>query len=245
MKLNPKKIKCGFEKSLDSYYDNAIVQRDMAENLVSAILSFGNNYGHVLELGAGAGILTELLSKSVSYDKYCTNDLTEKSEKYVRKYLKETVFYSGNALKIKPDIKFDLVVSNAMFQWLDLDEMKNKAKLLLNNAGMLAFSTFAPDNYKEVRDLTGLTLDYRTFDEVKKIFSDEYDILFTKEYKKVLEFKTPLELLAHMKNTGVNSLNRTCWTFKDVKDFCEAFSKKYERVHLTYSPMIFVMKLKF
>lgn len=242
--LNPKIIKNRFEKSLKNYKANAVVQKSMAEDLAYEIIKVRADYGNVLELGCGAGVLTEILSKSIVFKKYYTNDLTEKSENYVRKYLKDTVFYAGNALKIKPAGKFDLIVSNAMFQWLNLADMCLKAKHLLSKDGILAFSTFGEDNCKEIRDITGLTLDYKNMDEIISIFSKDFDILCSKEQKTFMEFKTPLELLAHMKNTGVNSLNDTCWTISDVKDFCDKYSKKYERVCLTYSPMIFVMRLK-
>lgn len=244
MITNPKIIKSRFEKSLKTYKQNAIVQKAMADDLTSEILKIKKNFGNILELGCGVGILTEILSKNIHYEKFCTNDLTEKAELYVKKYIQDTVFYSGNALKIKPDCKFDLVVSNAMFQWINLPEIKKKCKLLLNSKGILAFSTFGTDNYKEIKNLTGLSLSYKSIDEISDIFSDDFDILYSNEKNLVLNFNTPLELLAHMKNTGVNSLSEKSWTVKDIKEFCDNYSKKYERVSLTYSPMIFVMRLK-
>ena len=57
-----------------------------------------------------------------------------------------------------------------------------------------------------------------------------------------MEFSNPLELLAHMKHTGVNSLNNKHWTFKEVKDFCDKYKSKYPKNTLTYAGMILICK---
>ena len=45
-----------------------------------------------------------------------------------------------------------------------------------------------------------------------------------------------------MKNTGVNSLNRTKWTLADVKDFCEKYSTNFDKVTLTYAPILVIAR---
>lgn len=242
MNINPKIIKSRFEKSFDKYNECAVVQNIMADNLIKQIVSVKKNFDKVLELGSGAGLLTGKLVKSINFKIYYANDLTEKSEKYVKRYISDALFYKGNALKINPSVKFDLVVSNAMFQWLNANETCEKCYNLLDKDGILAFTTFGKENFKEIRELTGLSLDYKTIDEIIEIFSKRFKILYSKESEEVLNFNTPLELLLHMKNTGVNSISSKSWTIKDIKEFSDNFNKKYERAILTYSPMIFIMK---
>ena len=57
-----------------------------------------------------------------------------------------------------------------------------------------------------------------------------------------MQFTNPLEILAHMKNTGVNSLTMTHWTFKEVKEFCDKYKSAYPDLTLTYTPIIFICK---
>ena len=137
----------------------------------------------------------------------------------------------------------DLVISNAMFQWIEnLEKASNTYHSILNKDGILAFSSFLPDNYKEVKELTGLSLDYKELDEVEKIFSKSFEVLHAEEIKSVLNFSNPLELLAHMKNTGVNSLSAKHWTIKEVKEFCDNYKEKYPDIRLTYAGIILICK---
>lgn len=125
----------------------------------------------------------------------------------------------------------DLIISNAMFQWFEnLDKAISIIKLPLNKNGILAFSTFSPANFKEITEITGLSLQYKTQEEIEQILSNQgFEILYSETFYEEIEFKTPLELLAHMKNTGVNSLSEKTWTVKKVKDFCDNFTKKYKK----------------
>ncbi|MBE7709001.1 MAG: malonyl-ACP O-methyltransferase BioC [Cyanobacteria bacterium SIG32] len=245
MQLNTKSIKSHFEKSMDKYDENAIVQMDSAEKLTFALTQFTNKFENVLELGCGTGILTQKLALGLSFSYYYANDLVEKSKNYVSNIIPENTFLHGNAIKIKTTKKMDLIISNAMFQWFsNLEDIINHCKSLLNKDGILAFSTFGVENFSELKDLSGLSLNYLTKEQIENILKKDFDILHIEEYTYTLEFNNPLELLAHMKNTGVNSLTSKTWTVKEVKNFCEKYLQKYESVKLTYNPIIVIAKAK-
>ena len=241
MQINPKLIKNHFEKSMDKYNENAIVQKFMAEILAKEISDIQTKYDKILELGCGTGILTEILHNKITYKSYTANDLTPKSKKYLDKILKNYNYICGNAKKIRPNSQFNLIVSNAMFQWFqNLEEVLSKYHNMLDCEGILAFTTFSPENFQELKSVTGLTLDYKPIEELQNILEKNYKILKLYSFKKILTFNSPLELLYHMKNTGVNSLNNHSWNFKDVKDFCTKYSQTYQNVTLTYSPILAV-----
>lgn len=243
MQVNPKLIKNQFEKSIDKYLENADVQKIMAKKLVENLVDIRRDFTNVLELGCGAGILTEQLFQNISYKSYFANDLVAKSEKYVKKFIPDVRFYCGNAQRIKPSRKMDLIVSNAMFQWFDNPEkVCNYYKTLLEKDGILAFTSFGEGNYKEIKDLTGLSLRYRTFDEMNKILSENYEVLYSEQFSYVMRFENPLQLLTHMKNTGVNSLSSRHWTFKEVKSFCDKYAEKYPLITLSYAPFVFICR---
>ncbi len=243
MQINLKEVKNCFEKSMDKYDENAIVQRFLAETLATETSNIRNNFGKILELGCGTGLLTREIVKKLNFKSFSANDLSEKSKKYLDKIISDYTYFYGNAQKINPNTTFDLIISNAMFQWFsNLDAVLDKYRTLLNKDGLLAFTTFSSDNFKELKTLTGLSLDYKSAEELRKTLNRNFEILKLETYTKTLEFNTPLELLYHMKNTGVNSLDNKNWTFADVKDFCENCSKTFEKPTLTYTPILVIAK---
>lgn len=245
MQLNTKSIKSHFEKSMDKYDENAVVQTDLAEKLTLKTSKIQKQFGSILELGCGTGILTKQIKDKLSFRNYYANDLVEKSKNYIAKILPEFTFIHGNALKIKPPKKVDLIISNAMFQWFsNFEDIVKYCKYNLNTDGIIAFSTFGTENFREIKDISGLSLNYLTQKEITEKLKPDFEILYSEEYTCTLDFASPLEILAHMKNTGVNSLTSKIWTVKEVKDFCEKYLNKYDKATLTYNPIIVIAKVK-
>ena len=246
MPTDYKLIKKQIEKSMNDYDKNATVQDLMASKLLIELSKLSTNFDNILELGSGTGLLTKRIAKNLHFKLFTANDLIEKSKIYVQKAIPSANFICVNALKIKPSKKMDLIISNAMFQWFEnLEKAISIIKLSLKKDSLLAFSTFTPENFKEIKEISGLTLQYKQKDEILKILTSQgFEVLYCEEFYEEITFKTPLELLAHMKKTGVNSLSTKTWTVKEVKDFCDTFNKKFKETKLTYSPLIVIAKLK-
>ena len=244
MQLNPKLVKKQFEKSMPEYDKNAVVQKLMAEKLISSLTAAaGSNFDNILEAGAGTGLLTKQTAARLTFKKYYANDIVEKAENYLKSILSDCIFICGNAQKIKPPVKMDLIISNAMFQWFsNPDKVLAYYRTLLNPSGIIAFSTFSSDNFKEIKSLTGITLEYKDIDEILIILEKFYKVLYLEKFDYKLTFNNPLEILAHMKNTGVNSLGTKHWRILEVKDFCDKYKNNYPELELTYSPIIVVCR---
>ncbi len=243
MQTDPKTIKKHFKQSMSTYSKNAVVQKITAEKIAENLV--GKHFPIILEVGAGTGILTEIIAQKCSFDEYYANDLVEKSKNYINKFVPDVKFFAGDFRKLKFNMKFDLIISNAVFQWCeDLENVFKLCKNLLNEDGILAFSTFSPENFKEIKSLTGISLKYFTVEEIKNFLSKDYEIIFAEEYEQKLNFDNPLKILKHMKDTGVNSISNDNWGIKDVKVFCEKYRFEYPDLSLTYSPIIVLAKLK-
>ena len=167
MQINAKIVKKQFEKTIEKYNENAIVQATMACRLVQILQNYGTEFDKILELGSGTGILTQEIIQNFKFKKYLANDFVTKSKKFIDKIYPENIFICGNAQKIRPNCKVNLVISNAMFQWFRSIDTSHFAGML-EKGGILAFTTFSPQNFKEIRDITGLSLKYKTTEELKK-----------------------------------------------------------------------------
>ena len=116
--------------------------------------------------------------------------------------------------------------------------------MLLNTNGIMAFSTFSPDNFKEIKAVTGLSLRYKTAEELTSTLTKDFEIIKIENTEHKMTFDNPLKILAHMKNTGVNSLSGNHWGIKEVKEFCNNYSKMFPDLTLTYTPIIVIARSK-
>lgn len=140
-------------------------------------------------------------------------------------------------------------MSCSAIQWFDQPEkFLAGCRKLLTTDGYLAFSTFGPQNVKEVVSLTSDTLPYRSLAELTKVLSTEYQIVYSREEKLKLSFTSPLEVLKHLKETGVTGIRQQSWTRGELNDFCRRYKELYAApdgtVPLTYHPIYMICKNK-
>ncbi|MCD8025061.1 MAG: methyltransferase domain-containing protein, partial [Candidatus Gastranaerophilales bacterium] len=146
-----------FENAKNSYRKNAIIQKQMAKTLVMLLIkNCGTGYSNIFEIGSGTGFLTDEIKNTLNFEEITLNDINDNYtgfEPY--EYLK------GDIEKIPILKKFDLIISNAVFQWLnDYESLFKKLYLALKDNGKLVFSAFGSKNFIQIKDITGIGLDY-------------------------------------------------------------------------------------
>ena len=216
-----------FKKSLKDYKANAFVQKEMAKCLCSLIP--GDDFNSVLEIGCGSGLLTEECIQRIKFKDYMANDIVSECADYIFKINSEISFLFGDIEQIQLNRKYDLIISNAVFQWIKMPNLLiKKLKGCLNSDGMLLFSSFGRKNFIEIRELLGIGIDYYEYQGVVK------EDIFK------LEFQSVTELFKHIKNTGVNSVINYRLTRGKLVELEDKFIKRYGKIKLTYNP-IYVM----
>ncbi len=245
--MNKELIKERFSKKLDSYDKNAIIQRHMAERLVKLIDFSKVNSGSkisVLELGCGTGFLTQLVAESVQFENYTALDIVPECESFIKNINKDIIFVSSDIEYYTNNLKskYDLIVSNAVFQWLDnMPSVINGLAEKLKPNGQFVFSTFGKQNFKEINAVLGKTLHYYSKKELADMLVKFNSTI--EEDIQIMTFDTPKDILRHIQSTGVNALSKEIWTKSDLKNF----EKKYYDVcknipTLTYNPIYIGLK---
>lgn len=160
-------IRRQFNRSAAGSYDShALVQRSMAGRLATSLHGWIDESeaggSTILEIGCGTGILTELLLNGWPCSSITALDIAPE----MIEAAEQRVSSVGHSARVRflpadvetwaagaPPASFDLIVSNACFQWLrNPKETLGFLRRLLRPGGMLAFTTFGPDTFRELHE---------------------------------------------------------------------------------------------
>jgi len=235
--INKQLVKTRFQKHLETYSKNSIVQKEMANKLINLLPV--KNFQSVLELGCGSGILTQKLTDKITFENYTAVDIVENCKEYISKINTNIKFIQSDIENIDFERKYDLIISNATLQWIDnIEDFINKLKNHLTPNGVLIFSTFSINNFKEISAITNVGLKYYSETEIKKMLSPKY----IEENTIEIEFSSPIDVLRHLKLTGVNSITPQHWTKSDLRNFENKYIQLCpNKIKLTYNPMYIIL----
>ncbi|MBN2165942.1 MAG: malonyl-ACP O-methyltransferase BioC [Marinilabiliaceae bacterium] len=251
--LNTELVGQRFKKALKTYDFNAIVQTQMAKKLVSLAMPFcSTDLLRVFEIGCGTGLLTKQIIKYFNITSFIANDLVSEVYPIVNSIVENTNqntsfrFLKGDINQINFPTKTDIIFSGATIQWIeDLDRFFSESAISLNNNGILAISTFGTDNFNEIRTILNQGLDYRSLDQFRLKSSRWFNVLIMEEWKETMLFDTPIDVLKHIKTTGVGGVSVQRWNKKRLEKFVsgyEQFKTPDNKYPLTYHPQIMIFK---
>lgn len=203
-----------FNKKFDVYDKNAIVQKQVAHNLINLIKNEKinkNSFDSILEIGCGTGIFTKEFLNFYAPKQIILNDYFQ-----VEKFFKNISYHSfleGDILKIDLP-KVETIVSSSVFQWIDPFEKLIKKLSFCKN---LYFSIYITDNLKEIDEHFNISLNYLDIYEIETILKKYFSKVKYQEEIIVLNFDTPIDALKHLKNSGVTGFKTT--SISKIKSF--------------------------
>ena len=140
------------------HFNKVIPKQDGDKVRIGLVRHFIKKYGaginnSLLDIGCGTGNYTQLLRNKFPDAVIKAVDICDKMIEVAQNKLKNSKieFIVDDAETMILTENFDLITSNACFQWFDeLDNTIAKYKNLLTEDGIILFSTFGPSTYNEL-----------------------------------------------------------------------------------------------
>lgn len=214
-----------FNKSAKEYDKYANVQKKMAHHLLDN-LNFDNNMLNkeisILEIGCGTGYLTQLLVELFPTAHITVVDIASDMLEITKDKVgqKNIAFICGDIEEIEINKKFDLIISNATFQWLNhLDKTIKKLYMSLNKKGIICISTFGKHTFSELH-FSFQKAKQQLHLDIKSSPGQSFYSLY--EIKDLCQSSIPL----HNKPTEITEKEGFEYEyFTSVKDFFESIKK--------------------
>lgn len=247
MDFTKRDIERRFRRSRFSYDEAAAIQAQMAEGLAGLIFraTFRREFDRMFEIGCGSGLLTKQLVQCFDYRELLLNDLVPEHAALAGT-LPRAKFLPGDIETLELPESLELVAANAALQWLRAPAaLFRRLAGVINSDGILAFSVFGPENFKELRELTGIGLDYPSQQQYLEMLEEYFTPIAVHEEKIELFFDTPEAVLRHLKSTGVTATGAgAAWTRAKLRSFAENYQKFRSEAgyRLTYHPLLLCLQ---
>lgn len=242
-----------FSNCIHTYCIEATEQQRIAERMMHLIHQLFIPYPEkALEIGCGSGFFTRKLFCNFPNSEWIINDISDKVRDFIfpiadEKEVQNIHFLIGDAENIHFPDNLDLITSTSAIQWFHHPEIFfKKVAQSLTDDGYFAFSTFGPQNYTEIRKITGNGLYYYSVDELCTMLEPHFTILRVEVNIMPIYFSETIKLLRHIKKTGVNGSFRKHWTKRHLDSFTEQYQhfKDEKGYRLTYHPVYIIAKKK-
>ncbi|OED46579.1 malonyl-[acyl-carrier protein] O-methyltransferase BioC [Rhodobacteraceae bacterium (ex Bugula neritina AB1)] len=243
-----------FRRGLASYHRSASVQAGIAAQLVRLLQQQGapDRFQSVFEFGCGTGHLTHRLLESFNVSKLVLNDLVPEAAAALRPVLDRAPakfrFKPGPVETLPLPQQLDLVVSASTVQWIqDLPGLMERLAAQLEPGGWLAVSGFGRSQFHELAALGSQAAapSYLDAAEWPQLLPDGLTLMAITQEPVVLEFTSAVELLKHLRLTGVNGQSRQSWNRSRLQEFETQYRSRFGRngmLPLTYDPVLLVAR---
>ncbi len=210
------RVREDFSKASESYDDAAIVQHEVCDRVLERLEVLKINPNMILDIGSGTGRSTKGLCKHFTSARVIACDIAfpmlHQSKIKLQNQGATHLCCDVEELPIN-DNSIDLIFSSSALQWCeDLQKAFSECQRVLNNKGVLIFSTFGPDTLIQLRK------SWAEVDQKHHVheFVDMHhigDMLLTMGFKDpvmsmellTIEYQTAQQLMQDLKATGSRS----------------------------------------
>lgn len=247
MKIDKNLIAQRFSKAGKSYVEQAVVQKQMSEQLFAYLKNYcPSSLESVLEIGCGSGNLTYLFQSYFQVKNLFLNDLyPDVIQHFVE--MEHIHWLIGDIEQLTLPTSLDAIISSAVLQWMtDLPALWQRIHHSLKATGYLVFSTFGTENLIEIKRLTGQGLNYYSLQSLRQqLEQNGFEVLLIKQQQKQMYFDHPKLILQHLKATGVTATTTSHrWTKQSLQQFYSDYQQFQDEhgFYLTYHPIYVIAR---
>ena len=155
-RLQPRVVRRAFERAATGYERNAVLQREIADELLDRLAGVRITPRSVVDLGSGTGHAARVLARMYRGASVFGVDFAPAMLQQFRRGWwprNRPLPVCGDLLRLPfADASIDLAFSNLAFQWIDdLPALFAELRRVLRPEGVLMFSSFGPDTLAELR----------------------------------------------------------------------------------------------
>lgn len=274
--IDKEKLKRRFSRNAKNYDKYAMVQKKMGQTLIENLIidteKDKKQIKNILEIGCGTGYVTRLLISKFPHAKITSVDIAPGMIEQVKLTIKDDSvnFICADIEEIELNNTYDLIISNATFQWFNyLNITLGKLVKALNPKGRLCFTTFGENTFcelhqsfekaKQALHITELITPGQQFwslDQLLKLCENVVETEIT-DSKKLLQgheifeheyFDCCEEFLNSVKKIGANNSNKEGARISPdfIKEVIEIYNEDFrekDKVKATYH-CLFIKILK-
>ncbi|TCJ98344.1 malonyl-CoA O-methyltransferase [Volucribacter psittacicida] len=253
MSITKQRIAQQFTQASQSYDKQAKVQQQLYQPLLDLLRPYQQHFSHILEIGCGSGGFSAYLRQQLTADQWTFNDLCPQNLPLLQQKIEKTdrtFFCFGDAENIAFPHHYQLITAASSLQWFnDIPQFLQRCAALLDPQGYLLFNVFTPQNLTEIRQLTGIGLNYPSLNQWHQWLSKQFDLIAEQQLQIPLYFDHPIAVLKHLKQTGVNATSTgKGWSKQKYQNFIQQYQQQFShlqgQVRLTYTPLLFLARKK-
>lgn len=237
-----------FARAIKTYDGSAVVQRRVVREMVRLMRENGfPEAAAIYEVGAGTGLLTSAILAEFHPVRIVANDLCREAGEPLGALSTRVEFIHGDAETLPVPAGCTAIVSCSAVQWFsDLGGCFRNFAAGLPAGGCFAFSTFGPDNLREIREITGVGLGYPSIPEhIALLEHAGFAIVRAVESTETVVLKSVGELFRHIRDTGVGGVEREHAGMAQAIRFRREYASRFSvtgGVALTYHPLYFIAR---
>lgn len=274
--IDKQQVKLHFSKNAANYDKYAQVQKTMSDILIEFMVHSNkapSEIKNILEIGCGTGYLTGQLTKLFPSAHITAVDIAQGmiAETKAKFENNSVEFICGDIEEINLDNTYDIIISNATFQWFNYMPITiKKLYTALNPRGMLCFSTFGKYTFHELNQCFDKTREEMSIKEPISSGQSFYDLNelsalceaaisnetnddeFLVQSKEIFEyeyFDNCKDFFYSIKKIGANNSNKEgrCTSPTFIKKVMERYNGSYiedNKVRATYHCLFYkIMKI--